>query len=272
MKLKKFDFLTFFPSKNSKFHNIDKYPRLKLINSVNTRMFSNDIINVKNICNSDSRKEIINDNFNYKTKLSSSLNNELLDNFGRFHNYLRISITERCNLRCTYCMPEKGIDLTPKNNLMNLSELSKLISIFVGLGVDKIRLTGGEPTVNPNCEDIIKEIRKYESVKSICMTTNAYTIKNKLKKFKEAGLTHLNISLDTLVESKFNFISRREGLKYILENINLALDLNFEKIKINCVIMKGVNEDEILDFVNLTKDKKLDVRFIEFMPFNDNSK
>eukprot|EP00340_Litonotus_pictus_P002012 CAMPEP_0170525518 /NCGR_PEP_ID=MMETSP0209-20121228/10974_1 /TAXON_ID=665100 ORGANISM="Litonotus pictus, Strain P1" /NCGR_SAMPLE_ID=MMETSP0209 /ASSEMBLY_ACC=CAM_ASM_000301 /LENGTH=298 /DNA_ID=CAMNT_0010814801 /DNA_START=355 /DNA_END=1251 /DNA_ORIENTATION=+ len=167
-------------------------------------------------------------------------------------------------------MPENGADLTPQSELMTKEELFKLLNIFISCGVDKIRLTGGEPTVSKDCESVIREIGSYPAVKDICITTNGVVLKNKLAKYKEAGLTHINISLDTMVEAKFQFISRRQGVKNILENVDRALGMGFQQVKLNCVVVKGINDDEILDFVNLTKDRKLDVRFIEFMPFLDN--
>lgn len=196
----------------------------------------------------------------------------LTDKFGRFHNYLRISLTERCNLRCTYCMPEQGVELTKDENLMKRTELSKLLELFIKSGVTKIRLTGGEPTVSPDCENIIREIRSYSSIKDIAMTTNGTNLKYSLEKFKNAGLSNINISLDTFIEAKFNFISRRTGVGKVIDNIERALKMGFKRVKINCVLLKGVNDDEIINFVEFAKDRDVDIRFIEFMPFADNSK
>jgi uncharacterized Fe-S cluster-containing radical SAM superfamily enzyme len=215
----------------------------------------------------------------YKNRLVSSFTkfikydkSVLTDSFGRFHNYLRISLTEKCNLRCTYCMPEKGVDLTEINKLTTREELSKLINIFAKCGVDKIRLTGGEPTINKELVSIVREIRSYKTIKSVGITTNGLILNKYLVGLKDAGLTNINISLDTLVEAKFNFISKRKGVDRVINNINKALDMGFQKVKVNCVLMKGVNDDEIIDFVDLTKHKNLDLRFIEFMPFLENSR
>ena len=195
----------------------------------------------------------------------------LLDNFNRFHNYLRISLTERCNLRCNYCMPEKGVELSKESDLLSLDELYRLIKIFVNCGTNKIRLTGGEPTINKNLTNIIREIRKYDSIDTISITSNGLVLKNKVKELKEAGLTNFNISLDTLVEAKFNFYTKRQGLHRVIESINEILNL-YGFVKVNCVVTKGFNDDEINDLVELTKDKNIDMRFIEFMPFDQNSK
>lgn len=194
----------------------------------------------------------------------------LTDSFGRFHNYLRISLTERCNLRCNYCMPEKGVDLTEDSNLLQLNELRRLISIFARNGVDKIRLTGGEPTVNRSCIDVIKTISEI-GVKNIAMTSNGLVLKNMLLGFKQAGLTQINISLDTLVEAKFNFITKRQGLSRVIDSIYYAEQL-YGFVKVNCVVMKGFNDDEVISLFELTKEKNIDIRFIEFMPFSQNSK
>lgn len=194
----------------------------------------------------------------------------LTDSFGRFHNYLRISLTERCNLRCNYCMPENGIDLTEDTGLLKLNEFHRLISIFARNGVDKIRLTGGEPTVNRSCIDVIKMVNEV-GVKKIAMTSNGLVLKNMLLDFKLAGLTQVNISLDTLIEAKFNFLTKRQGLSRVLDSIFYAEQL-FGFVKVNCVVMKGFNDDEVINLFELTKEKNIDLRFIEFMPFSENSK
>ena len=194
----------------------------------------------------------------------------LTDSFGRSHSYLRISLTERCNLRCKYCMPEQGVDLSPRDQILTSEEIVQLSKLFVSQGVRKIRLTGGEPLVRRDLVDIVREMNKIEKLESIGMTTNGITLGRKLKDLKEAGLDALNISLDTLVEAKFEFISRRRGHARVLENIYKALELGFKSVKVNVVVMNNINDDELQDFVGLTKDKALDIRFIEFMPFDGN--
>ena len=195
----------------------------------------------------------------------------LTDSFGRYHDYLRISLTERCNLRCRYCMPEEGVELSPGAQILTAEEIVYLSKLFVSQGVRKIRLTGGEPLVRKELIEIVSGMSRIEQLESIGITTNGVTLGRKLSALREAGLDTLNISLDTLVEAKFEFISRRRGHARVLENIYKALDMGFEKVKVNVVVMKNVNEDELQDFVALTEETNLDIRFIEFMPFDGNA-
>ncbi|XP_022072396.2 molybdenum cofactor biosynthesis protein 1 isoform X1 [Acanthochromis polyacanthus] len=194
----------------------------------------------------------------------------LTDNFGRRHSYLRISLTEKCNLRCQYCMPEEGVKLTPRGQLLSTAEVLTLARLFVREGVDKIRLTGGEPLIRPDVLDIITELRKLEGLKTIAVTTNGMNLARLLPKLKDAGLDLINISLDSLVPAKFEFIVRRKGFHKVMEGIDKAVELGYNPVKINCVVMRGLNEDELLDFVALTEKKPLEVRFIEYMPFDGN--
>ncbi|KAJ4939226.1 hypothetical protein JOQ06_028682 [Pogonophryne albipinna] len=194
----------------------------------------------------------------------------LTDNFGRRHNYLRISLTEKCNLRCQYCMPEEGVKLTPRGQLLSTSEILTLARLFVQEGVEKIRLTGGEPLIRPDILDIIAELRKLEGLKTIAVTTNGMNLARLLPKLKDTGLDLINISLDTLVPAKFEFIVRRKGFHKVMEGIEKAIEMGYNPVKVNCVVMRGLNEDELLDFVALTEKKPLDVRFIEYMPFDGN--
>ncbi|XP_041043723.1 molybdenum cofactor biosynthesis protein 1 isoform X2 [Carcharodon carcharias] len=194
----------------------------------------------------------------------------LTDSFGRQHSYLRISLTEKCNLRCQYCMPEEGVKLTPKSQLLTAEEIVTLAELFVREGVDKIRLTGGEPLIRPDVVQIVAQLRKLEKLKTIAVTTNGINLARLLPSLKEAGLNLLNISLDTLVPAKFEFITRRRGFHKVMEGINKAIDLGYNPVKVNCVVMRGLNEDELLDFVKLTEKNPLDVRFIEYMPFDGN--
>lgn len=209
-------------------------------------------------------KSFIQQNKNY-----SNVASQLTDLFGRKHNYLRISLTEKCNLRCTYCMPEEGVQLSKKDNLLKSDEIIRLISLFARLGVNKIRFTGGEPLVRSDCVDLIRETKKI-GIQTISMTTNGILLPRKIVELKEAGLTHLNISLDTLQEKKFEFISKRKGWNKVMEGIKLARELNFKPLKINCVLMKGLNDDEIISFIEMTKEQDIDIRFIEYMPFDGN--
>ncbi|XP_035530106.1 molybdenum cofactor biosynthesis protein 1 isoform X1 [Morone saxatilis] len=194
----------------------------------------------------------------------------LTDNFGRRHSYLRISLTEKCNLRCQYCMPEEGVKLTPRSQLLSTSEVLTLARLFVQEGVEKIRLTGGEPLIRPDVLDIISELRKLEGLKTIAVTTNGMNLARLLPKLKETGLDLINISLDSLVPAKFEFIVRRKGFHKVMEGIDKAIEMGYNPVKVNCVVMRGLNEDELLDFVALTEKKPLEVRFIEYMPFDGN--
>ncbi|XP_078254898.1 molybdenum cofactor biosynthesis protein 1 isoform X2 [Rhinoraja longicauda] len=194
----------------------------------------------------------------------------LTDGFGRQHSYLRISLTEKCNLRCQYCMPEDGVQLTPRSQLLTADEIVALARLFVREGVDKIRLTGGEPLIRPDVLHIVGRLRQLENLKTIAVTTNGINLARLLPGLKKAGLDLLNVSLDTLVPAKFEFIARRRGFHKVIEGINKAIDLGYDPVKVNCVVMRGVNEDELLDFVEFTATRPLDVRFIEYMPFDGN--
>eukprot|EP00096_Caligus_rogercresseyi_P009237 TRINITY_DN3101_c0_g1_i2.p1 TRINITY_DN3101_c0_g1~~TRINITY_DN3101_c0_g1_i2.p1 ORF type:complete len:358 (-),score=63.33 TRINITY_DN3101_c0_g1_i2:67-1140(-) len=196
----------------------------------------------------------------------------LLDNHGRAHTYLRISLSEKCNLRCTYCMPADGVKLTPKASLLSTDEILELASLFVKEGVNKIRLTGGEPLLRKDLPILIKELRTLPGLKTLAMTTNGVTLRGKLKGLRHNGLDALNISLDTLVPQKYSFITRRSSKIHgrVLEGIDEALALGYSPVKVNVVAMRGFNDDEILEFVEWTRHKDVDVRFIEYMPFDGN--
>ncbi|XP_066097627.1 molybdenum cofactor biosynthesis protein 1 isoform X1 [Saccopteryx bilineata] len=194
----------------------------------------------------------------------------LTDGFGRRHNYLRISLTEKCNLRCQYCMPEEGVPLTPKADLLTTQEILTLARLFVKEGVDKIRLTGGEPLIRPDVVDIVAQLHQLEGLRTIGVTTNGINLARLLPQLQKAGLSAINISLDTLVPAKFEFIVRRKGFHKVMEGIHKAIELGYSPVKVNCVVMRGLNEDELLDFVALTEGLPLDVRFIEYMPFDGN--
>lgn len=193
--------------------------------------------------------------------------NTLTDTFGRHHNYLRISLTERCNLRCTYCMPENGVILTPKAHLMTAQEVYEIASTFVSLGVDKIRLTGGEPLVRKDAAQIIRKLA--ELPVELSLTTNAVIVDRFIDLFKEAGIKTINVSLDSLKAEKFKSITRRDDFDKVKKNLELLLSEGF-RVKLNCVLIKDFNDNEIVDFIRFTKDKPLVVRFIEFMPFDGN--
>lgn len=200
----------------------------------------------------------------------------LTDSFDRQHDYLRISVTERCNLRCVYCMPEEGVELSPSRELLTTPEIVMLSSLFVSQGVNKIRLTGGEPTVRRDIVPLMHQIGALRSrgLRELCITTNGISLHRKLESMVEAGLTGVNMSLDTLDPWQFQLMTRRKGLDAVQKSMDRILELNKHgagiKLKINCVVMRGVNDGEIVPFVDMTRDKELEVRFIEYMPFDGN--
>ncbi|KAF8971734.1 hypothetical protein BDZ97DRAFT_1901443 [Flammula alnicola] len=196
----------------------------------------------------------------------------LTDSFHRRHNYLRISLTERCNLRCFYCMPSEGVDLSPDGKLLTNDEILRLATLFVKSGVTKIRLTGGEPTVRKGIADIISNLNglKQYGLKSIGMTSNGLALHRRLPQLIDNGLTHLNLSLDTLDPFKFELITRRRGHEAVLKTLEAALASSLASVKVNVVVIKDLNDSEVLDFVEMSKDQPISVRFIEFMPFTGN--
>jgi molybdenum cofactor biosynthesis protein A len=193
---------------------------------------------------------------------------QIIDRFGRKHTYLRISLTDRCNLRCFYCMPEDGVELTDKANVMTLEEIIGISKVFTGMGVDTIRLTGGEPLIRKNFEFLARELA--ELGVALKLTTNGIVLDKYLDLFREIGLNRVNISLDTLDKAKSVFITKRDYFDRIMSNIRKAIDYDFN-IKLNIVLIKGVNDMEINDFIGLTKDQNIGVKFIEFMPFKGNN-
>ena len=191
----------------------------------------------------------------------------IIDGYRRVHDYLRISLTDHCNLRCAYCMPNEEYDFTPDDRLMSTSDIEALSRIFVEMGVKKIRLTGGEPLLRKDADEILHRLSQLPV--QLTITTNATRLHDHIDSLKAAGVRSLNISLDTLDRTRFQMLTRRDRFDRVMGNIERALHEGFQ-VKLNMVVMKGLNEQEIPDFVQLTKDKPLHVRFIEFMPFSGN--
>lgn len=191
----------------------------------------------------------------------------LKDTHNRIHNYLRISLTDNCNLRCFYCMPEESYAFMPQQQLMQADEILNLSKTFVDQGINKIRLTGGEPLVRKDAGNIIRSLGKLGV--ELTITTNGTRVDAFIDDFSTAGIRSVNISLDTLQKEKFALLTRRDQYDKVRQNIALLLQKGF-RVKVNVVVVKGLNDTELLDFVNWTKDTPVHIRFIEFMPFDGN--
>lgn len=190
----------------------------------------------------------------------------LRDSFNREINYLRISVTDRCNLRCVYCMPAGGIRHKPHREILSFEQIYKLVRVAAGLGIEKVRITGGEPLVRKDLPCLIEKLKAIEGLKEIALTTNGVYLSEYASLLKKCGLDRINISLDSLAPEKFEMITRGARLQTVLEGVESALSAGFIPLKINVVLLKGFNTDEIPAFVNLTKEKPIQVRFIEYMP------
>lgn len=190
----------------------------------------------------------------------------LMDRFGRMHDYLRISVTDRCNLRCVYCMPEEGMEFEPDEKLLTFEEITEVVRVLAGLGVRKLRLTGGEPLVRKNLEQLIGMLSQIPGIEDIALTTNGIYFASRAEKLRAAGLTRVNISLDSLKADRFSLITRGGDIHRVLASIEEAYRVGITPIKLNVVLMKGINDDEIEDFLQMTIDRPIQVRFIEYMP------
>ncbi len=195
---------------------------------------------------------------------------QLIDQFGRKHTCLRIAVTDRCNLRCHYCMPPEGVVWKPKEAILSYEEIVRVATVASGMGVDKIRLTGGEPLVRQDVEQLAEQLAHISGIKTVGMTTNGVLLAGKVEALRAAGLNSLNISLDSLQQSRFAEITRRDDWHKVISSIQAAASCGFDAVKLNCVVMAGCNDDEILDFVDFVADRELNVRFIEYMPFPNN--
>jgi len=188
----------------------------------------------------------------------------LIDGHGRTVNYLRVSVTERCNFRCQYCMPEKPFSWTPRENLLSFEELFLFMKVAIDEGVTKIRITGGEPLLREDLDSFIKMIHDYKPDIDLALTTNAYLLAQTAQRLKDAGLKRLNISLDSLKPEIAQKIAQKDVLKQVLLGIDKALEVGLG-VKINMVPLKGINDSEILDIIDYCKDRNIKVRFIEYM-------
>lgn len=192
----------------------------------------------------------------------------LMDTHGRTFDYVRIAVTETCNLRCTYCMPEEGIDFAKGENVLTTEEIVRVIRVLASMGVRKVRFTGGEPLMRKDIVSLVEQAASTPGIESVHITTNGIIFPKYAQQLKDAGLTGVNISLDTMDEDKFFEITRRSGIEKVHESIKLASDLGFDRVKVNNVVMSGFNEGELNAFADMTRDNKITVRFIEFMPFD----
>ncbi len=190
----------------------------------------------------------------------------MTDNYGRKIDYLRISVTDLCDLRCTYCMPEEGVEKMPHEEILAFEEIERLVRIFSGIGIKKVRITGGEPLVRPGIVELVEKIKNIDGIDTVVMTTNGVKLKNYAFKLKEAGLERINISLDSLKKETYKRITRFDKLDDVVAGIESAKKAGLEPVKINTVVMKGLNTDELYDFMDMAVEKKLEWRFIEFMP------
>lgn len=198
---------------------------------------------------------------------SHAVKNALVDNFGRIARKLRISVTDRCNMRCVYCMPRGKVGWYNETIILSYPEITRLVSILADLGIQRIRLTGGEPLTRPNLENLIVALAKIKSIKSISMTTNGILFGEKARALKEAGLEGVNISLDAFKPARFKEITGIDSFDKVIEAIKAAERVGLN-VKINTVVIRGWNDDEIVDFANFARDTGHVVRFIEFMPLD----
>lgn len=193
---------------------------------------------------------------------------KLVDQFGRTVNYIRLSITDRCDFRCVYCMAEE-MTFLPRDKVLSLEECARLISIFVNLGVSKVRITGGEPLVRKNALWLFKEIGKLEGLNELVLTTNGTQLERYAQDLKNAGVRRINVSIDSLDAERFNKITRTGELNKVLRGIQAAKRAGFASIKLNAVLMRGVNDDEALSLVRFAIDEAIDISFIEEMPLGE---
>jgi cyclic pyranopterin phosphate synthase len=195
----------------------------------------------------------------------------LADQFNRPITYLRISVTDRCNLRCVYCMPEAGLPWIPKAEILSFEEIVEIVSAAATIGVRSLRLTGGEPLIRRNLPSLVRKLAAIPGIEDIALSTNGLLLPEQVAELRAAGLQRANISLDTLREDRFFEIARRPGLDRVLAGIDAAIEHGLAPIKLNCVVMRGQNDDELAAFAELTRERAIFVRFIEVMPVEENA-
>ncbi len=196
------------------------------------------------------------------------VDNLLVDSFGRLHNNLRVSVTDRCNLRCFYCMPEHDPKFMPKAELLTFEEIERVVRIGTRLGIDQVRFTGGEPLVRRELHKLIESVVRLPGVRDVGLTTNGIFLADQVQVLRDAGLKRLNISLDALDPETFRRITRRDGFHRVLAGIQAAKDTGFAPIKLNAVSVRGLTEDQVIPFGEFARQGDVEVRFIEFMPLD----
>lgn len=196
----------------------------------------------------------------------------MLDSLGRNITYMRVSVTDRCNLRCVYCMPEKGVEKRSHVDIMRYEDILKVVKASAVLGINKIRYTGGEPLILKDIDKLIYETTKIPGIQDIAITTNAMILTDMAEELKKAGLKRVNISLDTLDEKKFKYLTRGGDISKVISAIEKCIKIGLTPVKINTVVIRGVNDSEILDLANLTRELPVNVRFIELMPIGQGEK
>src|SRR6478752_10180742 len=192
----------------------------------------------------------------------------LVDSLGRVHTNLRLSVTDRCNIRCFYCMPDENVRFLPRREILTFEEIERFVRVAASLGVNKLRLTGGEPLVRSGLAELVERLAAIEGIYDIALTTNGILLEEQAQALKEAGLTRINISLDALTEETFRKIARRDGLDRVLAGIAAAKTVGFKKIRLNAVAIKGITEPEIVPLTNFARAGGMEMRFIEFMPLD----
>ena len=192
----------------------------------------------------------------------------LIDSFGRLHNNLRISVTDRCNIRCFYCMPAEDVQFMQKSELLTFEEIERFVRIAVPLGIDKLRLTGGEPLVRRELHELVARLAAIDGVKDIGLTTNGILLADQAEGLFKAGLRRINVSLDALTPEKFKKFTRREGFEQVIEGIRAAQQAGFDPVKVNAVSVRGMTEEEIVPFGHFARETGVEVRFIEYMPLD----
>ena len=202
---------------------------------------------------------------------SETMPHTLRDSFGRAIRDLRISITDRCNFRCFYCMPQEAMEWSPKAEILTYEEIITLAEIFVALGVNKLRITGGEPMVRHDLEKLLERLAQLPQLADLAMTTNAHLLRGRAAALKRAGLQRITISLDSLQPERFALLTGRNGLPQVIEGIDAAIEAGLSPVKINSVVIRGINDDQAIDFAAFARERGVQVRFIEFMPL-DNGK